>query len=152
MYKYLANTASRVSRAIEAMLALVAFAAQDEVRRRHHHTAAEVDHELWLRSSGAVNSDGKGLLRRQEARFVEDWWCARPGNEATFACRARAARQRIRNETNPALRRALLRSLPRRPTDGPGRKVLLEQAAAMRSAYCSKDPDVEQHGQKMPPW
>ena len=121
------------------MLALVALgaAAQHETRhlRRHqeaaatHGAAAELsdDHELWLRSSGAVNADGKGLLRRQEARFVEDWWCARAGNEETYACRARAARRRIRNETNPTLRRALLRALPRRPTDGAGRKALLEQ-------------------------
>ena len=136
------------------MLALVALgaAAQHETRhwRRHQEVAAthgaaaaDDDHELWLRSSGAVNADGKGLLRRQEARFVEDWWCARAGNEETYACRARAARRRIRNETNPTLRRALLRALPRRPTDGAGRKALLEQAAAMRTAYCAKDPDAE---------
>ena len=135
----------RAAYPLSPMLALVALgaAAQHEARRRRHQEAAAThgaaaelsdDHELWLRSSGAVNADGKGLLRRQEARFVEDWWCARPGNEETYACRARAARRRIRNETNPTLRRALLRALPRRPTDGAGRRALLEQVVCGRAS------------------
>ena len=112
------------------MLVLYALTVSQHGRRHNQKvgvTATE-DHERWLRSSGAVNANGKGLLRRQEARYVEDWWCARSGNTDTYACRARAARRLIRNETNPTLRRALLLELPRRPTDDAGRKILLEQA------------------------
>ena len=148
----------RCTRSSTLALALaLGVAAQHGARRRRHQEAAAThgvaadddprgppdDHELWLRSSGAVNAEGKGLLRRQEARFVEDWWCAKAGNEETYACRARAARRRIRNETNTTVRHALLRALPHRPTDGPGRKALLEQAAEMRTAYCAKEPDAE---------
>ena len=153
----------RCTRSSTLALALaLGVAAQHGARRRRHQEAAAThgvaadddprgppdDHELWLRSSGAVNAEGKGLLRRQEARFVEDWWCAKAGNEETYACRARAARRRIRNETNTTLRRALLRALPHRPTDGPGRKALLEQAAEMRTAYCAKSSTFS-HGVRM---
>jgi len=105
-----ANRALQYLSPRERMFALVALgvaAQQHETRRRRHQeatathgaAATDDDHELWLRSSGAVNADGKGLLRRKEARFVEDWWCARAGNEEIYACRARAARRQFAKKT-----------------------------------------------------
>ena len=110
-------------RALTLALAL-GVAAQHGARHRRqqeaaatHGVAADDDprgppdgHELWLRSSGAVNAEGKGLLRRQEARFVEDWWCAKAGNEATYACRARPAR--CASTRGAAGRRARRRASP----------------------------------------
>ena len=110
----------------ERMFALVALgvaAQQHETRRRRHQeatathgaAATDDDHELWLRSSGAVNADGKGLLRRKEARFVEDWWCARAGNEEIYACRARRTPAHSQRDQPDAAPRAA--AGPASPTD-----------------------------------
>ena len=70
----------RCTRSSTLALALaLGVAAQHGARRRRHQEAAAThgvaadddprgppdDHELWLRSSGAVNAEGKGLLLQQ---------------------------------------------------------------------------------------
>lgn len=104
--------------------------------------------KLWLKSSGALRSDG-ALLLRDEARAIEAWFCTQRGHEDMFACRARSARHRIRDETNATLRRELLSALPRRPTDAVGRKQLVEQAQAMRSGYCAAHPPDTATGKRL---
>jgi len=118
-------------------------------RRKKPLPEGQLSRKLWLKSSGALRSDG-ALLLRDEARTIEAWFCdPQRHHEAMFACRARVARHRIRDEANVTLRRELLSALPRRPTEAAGRQQLVEQAEAMRSGYCAAHPPDTATGKRL---